>query len=79
MLGLAFRQRNAAANWGFHYNDFLTGETREVVTIYEQDAAAAKRNWARGHRNFLWPEVVDPFGVETPDDRLSRPANRPAR
>lgn len=26
---------NAAANWGFHYNDLLGGTKREVVTIYE--------------------------------------------
>ncbi len=62
--GLAFGS-NAAANWGFHYNDFLTGETREVVTIYELDATG-ERNWARAVYNFRWPTVVDPFGVEHP-------------
>src|SRR5882724_6648724 len=62
--GLAFGS-NAAANWGFHYGDFLTGETREVVTIYELDATGG-RNWARAVYNFRWPTVVDPFGVEHP-------------
>ena len=41
--GLAFGS-NAAANWGFHYKDFLDGDTREVVTIYELDATG-ERNW----------------------------------
>jgi len=62
--GLAFGS-NAAANWGFHYNDFLTGEKREVVTIYELDATG-ERNWARALYNFRWPTVVDPFGVKHP-------------
>jgi hypothetical protein len=62
--GLAFGS-NAAANWGFHYNDFLTGEKREVVTIYELDATG-ERNWARAVYNFRWPEVTDPFGVKHP-------------
>ncbi|CAN5910035.1 hypothetical protein BH11PSE3_BH11PSE3_07620 [soil metagenome] len=63
-LGFAFGS-NAAANWGYHYNDFLTGETREVVTIYELDASG-QRNWARAVYNFRWPEIVDPFGVKHP-------------
>lgn len=56
---------NAAANWGFHYNDFLTGEKREVVTIYEMDATE-QRNWAKALYSFRWPTVVDPFGKEHP-------------
>lgn len=62
--GLAFGS-NAAANWGFHYKDFLDGDTREVVTIYELDASG-ERNWARALYNFRWPTVVDPFGVAHP-------------
>ncbi|WP_422001333.1 acetamidase/formamidase family protein [Reyranella sp.] len=62
--GLAFGS-NAAANWGYHYNDFLTGETREVVTIYELDATGA-RNWARALYSFRWPEIVDPAGGRHP-------------
>lgn len=56
---------NAAANWGFHYNDFLTGEKREVVTIYELDATG-ERNWAQAVYSFRWPNVIDPFGVSHP-------------
>jgi len=60
--GLSFGS-NAAANWGFHYNDLLTGDKpREVITIYEVDATG-QRNWARAVYNFRWPTVVDPFGV----------------
>jgi acetamidase/formamidase len=60
--GLTFGS-NAAANWGFHYNDLLTGDRpREVVTIYEVDATG-ERNWARAVYNFRWPTVTDPFGV----------------
>ena len=62
--GLAFGS-NAAANWGFHYKDFLDGDTREIVTIYEIDATG-ERNWARALYNFRWPTVVDPFGVAHP-------------
>ena len=47
---------NAAAWWGYHYNDLLTEpKPREVITIYEVDATG-ERNWAgpstttNGHR-----------------------------
>ncbi|MGY2050186.1 acetamidase/formamidase family protein [Methylobacterium sp. JK268] len=60
--GLAFGS-NAAANWGYHYKDMLTGDRpREVVTIYEIDATGS-RDWARAVYNFRWPGVTDPFGV----------------
>jgi len=62
--GLAFGS-NAAANWGYHYKDFLDGDTREVVTIYELDASGS-RNWARAVYSFRWPTVVDPFGKAHP-------------
>src|SRR5260370_19910484 len=62
--GLAFGS-NAAANWGFHYNDFLTGEKREVMTIYELDATR-ERNLAAAVYNFHWPTVVHPFRVQHP-------------
>ncbi len=62
--GLAFGS-NAAANWGYHYKDFLDGDTREVVTIYEIDATG-NRNWARAVYSFRWPTVVDPFGKAHP-------------
>lgn len=53
---------NAAANWGFQYNDLLGGTPREVVTIYEVDATGA-RSWAEAVYNFKWVPQTDPFGV----------------
>jgi acetamidase/formamidase len=53
---------NAAANWGFHYNDLLGGTKREVVTIYEVDVAGGK-SWAEAVYNFQWVPQTDPFGV----------------
>ena len=54
---------NAAAWWGFHYNDLLTDpKPREVITIYEIDAAES-RNWARAVYNYRWVPQTDPFGV----------------
>jgi acetamidase/formamidase len=55
---------NAAAWWGFHYNDLLTEpKPREVITIYEIDAAEG-RNWARAVYSYRWVPQTDPFGVE---------------
>ena len=57
---------NAAAWWGFHYKDLITEpKPREVVTIYEIDAAGG-RNWARGVYNYRWVPQTDPFGVLHP-------------
>ncbi len=54
---------NAAAWWGFHYKDLLTEpKPREVITIYEIDAAG-ERNWAKAVYNFRWVPQTDPFGV----------------
>jgi len=54
---------NAAAWWGFHYNDLLTEpKPREVITIYEIDAAG-ERSWAKPVYNFRWVPQTDPFGV----------------
>ena len=54
---------NAAAWWGFHYNDLLTDpKPREVITIYEIDAAES-HNWARAVYNYRWVPQTDPFGV----------------
>jgi len=54
---------NAAAWWGFHYNDLLTEpKPREVITIYEIDAAGG-RNWARAVYSYRWVPQTDPFGV----------------
>lgn len=54
---------NAAAWWGFHYNDLLTEpKPREVITIYELDTTGG-RNWARAVYNYRWVPQTDPFGV----------------
>jgi hypothetical protein len=57
---------NAAAWWGFHYNDLITEpKPREVVTIYELDAAGG-RNLARAVYSYRWVPQTDPFGVLHP-------------
>ncbi len=54
---------NAAAYWGFHYNDLLTEpKPREVVTIYEIDHQHS-RSCARAVYNYRWTPQTDPFGV----------------
>src|SRR5918994_3133195 len=53
---------NAAAWWGFHYNDLIEEpKPREVITIYEIDAAG-ERDWAKTVYNFRWVPQTDPFG-----------------
>jgi acetamidase/formamidase len=54
---------NAAAWWGFHYKELLTEpKPREVITIYEIDAAG-ERSWAQAVYNFQWTPQTDPAGV----------------
>jgi acetamidase/formamidase len=54
---------NAAAWWGFHYNDLIEEpKKREVITIYELDASK-ERNWAKAVYNYRWVPQTDPFGV----------------
>ena len=54
---------NAAAWWGFHYNDMIEEpKKREVITIYEVDTEG-ERDWARALYNFKWEPQTDPFGV----------------
>jgi len=63
--GPRFRS-NAAAWWGFQYNDLLTAaEPREVITIYELDATGG-RNWARAGLQLPLIPQTDPFGVVHP-------------
>jgi acetamidase/formamidase len=53
---------NAAANWGYQYNDLLTEpKPREVITIYEIDAKG-ERNWAEAVYNYRWTPQTDPCG-----------------
>jgi len=57
---------NAAAWWGYQYEDLIEEpKKREVITIYEVDAAG-ERNWARAVYNYRWMPQTDPFGVEHP-------------
>jgi acetamidase/formamidase len=54
---------NAAAWWGFHFNDLIEEpKKREVITIYEVDATG-ERDWARALYNFRWTPQTDPYGV----------------
>jgi acetamidase/formamidase len=54
---------NAAAWWGYHYNDLIEEpKPREVITIYEIDASGA-RDWARAVYNYRWVPQTDPYGV----------------
>ena len=54
---------NAAAYWGFQYNDLLTEpKQREVITIYEVESEMG-RSCARAVYNYRWTPQTDPFGV----------------
>jgi acetamidase/formamidase/AraC-like DNA-binding protein len=69
-LGRTFGS-NAAAYWGFHYNDLLTEpKPREVVTIYEVEHQHG-RACAHAVYNYRWTPQTDPFGVT--HDRIDYP------
>ena len=54
---------NAAAWWGYHYNDLITEPNpREVITIYELDPSGVE-NWAQAVYSFQWTPQTDPYGV----------------
>ncbi|WP_340117144.1 acetamidase/formamidase family protein [Pelagibius sp. 7325] len=54
---------NAAAWWGFHYNDMIEEpKPREVITIYEIDSTG-ERDWAKAVYNYRWVPQTDPNGV----------------
>lgn len=54
---------NAAAWWGYHYNDLIEEpKPREVITIYEIDATG-EENWAEAVYNYQWVPQTDPYGV----------------
>ncbi|MEQ9688997.1 MAG: acetamidase/formamidase family protein, partial [Bauldia litoralis] len=54
---------NAAAWWGFHYNDLIEEpKPREVITIYELDATGGK-DWAKAVYSYRWVPQTDPDGV----------------
>ncbi|MCE7798012.1 acetamidase/formamidase family protein [Sphingobium sufflavum] len=55
---------NAATYWGFHYQDLLTEpKQREVITIYEVEAAGGRPPTAHAVYSYRWTEQVDPSGV----------------
>ena len=57
---------NAAAWWGFHYDDLIEEpKPREVVTIYEVDCSPGKA-CAHAVYNFRWTPQRDPSGVLHP-------------
>ncbi|MGB7248257.1 MAG: acetamidase/formamidase family protein [Phormidesmis sp.] len=54
---------NAAAWWGYHYNDMLEEPNpREVITIYEVDTTG-EQDWAIAVYNYRWTAQTDPYGV----------------
>lgn len=54
---------NAAAWWGYHYNDLLEEpKPREVITIYQIDATG-ETDWAEAIYNYRWVPQTDPDGV----------------
>lgn len=54
---------NAAAWWGYHYNDMIEEpKPREVITIYEVDTTG-EENWAEAVYNYRWVPQTDPYGV----------------
>jgi acetamidase/formamidase len=54
---------NAAAWWGFHYNDLIEDpKPREVITVYEIDATGTK-DWAKAVYNYRWVPQTDPDGI----------------
>jgi hypothetical protein len=68
---------NAAAWWGFHYNDLLTEpKPREVITVYEIDATRS-RNWARAVYSYTLDATDRSICSGAPDHRLSGSASRP--
>lgn len=57
---------NAAAWWGFHYDDLIEEpKQREVVTIYEVDCSQGQA-CAHAVYNFRWTPQCDPNGVLHP-------------
>ncbi|WBO21960.1 acetamidase/formamidase family protein [Sphingomonas abietis] len=55
---------NAAAYWGFHYNDLLTEpKPREVVTIFEVESDPGRAPCAHAVYNYRWTPQTDPSGV----------------
>jgi acetamidase/formamidase/AraC-like DNA-binding protein len=53
---------NAAARWGFHYNQMLEEpKRREVITVFEMNGLSEGSN-ARALYSFRWKPQIDPSG-----------------
>ena len=53
---------NAAASWGFHFQDLIEEpKPREVITIFELDTSGEP--FARAVYNYVWTPQTDPDGV----------------
>jgi acetamidase/formamidase len=53
---------NAAASWGYHYNDLIEEpKPREVVTIFEIDSSGEP--FAKALYNYVWTPQTDPHGI----------------
>jgi acetamidase/formamidase len=53
---------NAAASWGFHYNDVIEEpKPREVITIFELDTSGEP--FASAVYNYVWTPQTDPHGI----------------
>ena len=54
---------NAAAWWGYHYDDLIEEpKPREVVTVYELEANG-QEDWATAVYSFIWQPQTDPDGI----------------
>lgn len=54
---------NAAANWGYLYNEMLEEpKPREIITVYEMDSTA-DTDWASAYYSYMWEPMTDPDGV----------------
>lgn len=54
---------NAAAWWGYHYQDLIEEpKPREVITIYEMENEG-ETDWATAVYNYRWVPQTDPYGV----------------
>jgi hypothetical protein len=67
---------NVAAWWGYHYGELIEEpKPRENVTIYEI-FADGDEGYAQALYAYRWSPQVDPFGVPSPNLRLSRRSSR---
>jgi acetamidase/formamidase len=54
---------NAAANWGYLYNELIEEpKPREVITVYEMESSGDSA-WAKAEYSYRWVPMTDPSGV----------------